>query len=39
MPPKITLTTITTLRSVGDINIADTDLQVVTMRQLYKVVN
>ena len=36
---KIILTTATTLGSVGDINIADTDLQVVTIKQLYKVVN
>jgi hypothetical protein len=28
-----------TLRLVSDINIADTDLQVVIMGQLYKVVN
>jgi diketogulonate reductase-like aldo/keto reductase len=39
MPPKITLTTATTLRLVGDTSIADIDLQVVTMGQLYKVVN
>jgi hypothetical protein len=29
MPPKITLTTATTLESVGDTNIANTDSQVV----------
>jgi hypothetical protein len=39
MPPKITLTTATTLRLVGDTSIANIDLQVVTMGQLYKVVN
>jgi hypothetical protein len=39
MPLKIILTTATTLRSVGDTNIANIDLQVVTMGQLYKVVN
>jgi hypothetical protein len=39
MPPKITLTTATTLRSVGDTSIADIDSQVVMMGQLYKVVD
>jgi hypothetical protein len=39
MPLKIILTTATTLGSVGDISIADTDLQIVMMGQLYKVVN
>ena len=39
MPPKTTLTTVTTLGSVGDTNITNTDSQVVTMGQLYKVVN
>jgi hypothetical protein len=39
MPPKITLTTATTSKSVGDTSIANTDLQVVIMGQLYKVVN
>jgi hypothetical protein len=39
MPPKITLTTVTTLKLVGDISIANTDSQVVTIGQLYKVVN
>jgi hypothetical protein len=34
MPPKITLTTATTLELVGDISIANTDLQVVIMGQL-----
>jgi hypothetical protein len=36
---KITLTTAITLGLVGDTNIANTDSQVVTMGQLYKVVN
>jgi hypothetical protein len=39
MPPKIIPTTATTLGSVSDINITDTDSQVVIMGQLYKVVN
>jgi hypothetical protein len=39
MLPKITLTTAMTLRLVGDTSIAGTDSQVVTMGQLYKVVN
>jgi hypothetical protein len=39
MLPKTILTTVTTLGLVGDTNIADTDLQVVMIRQLYKVVN
>jgi hypothetical protein len=39
MPPKITLTIATTLKSVGNTNIADIDLQVVMMGQLCKVVN
>jgi hypothetical protein len=39
MPPKIILTMATTLESVGDTSIANIDLQVVTMGQLYKVVN
>jgi hypothetical protein len=39
MPSKIILITATTLRLVGNTNIADTDLQVVMMGQLYKVVN
>jgi hypothetical protein len=34
MPPKIILTTVTTLKSVGDTSIANTDLQVVTIGQL-----
>jgi hypothetical protein len=39
MLPKIILTTVTTLGLVGDTSIADIDLQVVTIGQLYKVVN
>ena len=39
MPLKVILTTATTLGLVGNTNIADTDSQVVTMGQLYKVVN
>jgi hypothetical protein len=39
MPPKIILTTATTLGLVGDISMANTDSQVVIMGQLYKVVN
>jgi hypothetical protein len=39
MPPKITPTIVMTLRLVGNTSIADTDLQVITMGQLYKVVN
>jgi hypothetical protein len=39
MPPKIILTTATTLRLVGDTSITNTDLQVVIMGQLCKVVN
>jgi hypothetical protein len=39
MLPKIISTIITILRSVGDTNIANTDLQVVIIKQLYKVVN
>jgi hypothetical protein len=39
MPPKIILTMATTLKSVGDISIANTDSQVVIMGQLCKVVN
>jgi hypothetical protein len=39
MLPKIILIMATTLRSVGDTNIANIDLQVVMMGQLYKVVN
>jgi diketogulonate reductase-like aldo/keto reductase len=36
---KTTLTTATTLESVGNTNIANTDLQIITIGQLYKVVN
>jgi hypothetical protein len=39
MLPKTILTTATTLGSVGDTSIADTDSQVVTMGQLCKIVN
>jgi hypothetical protein len=39
MPPKITLTTATTLKSVSDTSIADIDSQIVTMGQLREVVN
>jgi hypothetical protein len=39
MLPKITLTTATTLGSVGNTSITNIDLQVVVMGQLYKVVN
>jgi hypothetical protein len=39
MLPKTILTTAMTLGLVGDTNIADIDLQVVIMGQLYKVVD
>jgi hypothetical protein len=39
MLPKIIPTTVTTLGLVGNTSIANTDLQVVTMGQLYKIVN
>jgi hypothetical protein len=39
MPPKTTLITATTLGLVGNTSIANTDLQVITIKQLYKVVN
>jgi hypothetical protein len=39
MPLKITLTTAMTLGLVGNTNMANIDSQVVTMGQLYKVVN
>jgi hypothetical protein len=39
MPPKITPTTATTLRLVGDNSMANIDSQVVMMGQLYKVVD
>jgi hypothetical protein len=39
MPPKITPITATTLRLVGDTNIANIDSQVITIGQLQVVVN
>jgi hypothetical protein len=39
MLPKIILTMATTLGLVGNISIANIDSQVVTMGQLYKIVN
>jgi hypothetical protein len=39
MPLKIILIIVTTLKLVGDTNIANIDLQVVMIGQLYKVVN
>jgi hypothetical protein len=39
MLPKTILTTAMTLGLVGDINIANINLQVITMGQLYKIVN
>jgi hypothetical protein len=39
MLPKIILTTATTLKLVSNTSIANTDSQIVTMGQLYKVVN
>jgi hypothetical protein len=39
MLSKITLTTATTLKLVGDTSMANIDSQIVTMGQLYKVVN
>jgi hypothetical protein len=39
MPPKTTPITVTTLGLVGNTNITNIELQVVTMGQLYKVVN
>jgi hypothetical protein len=39
MPPKITPTTATTLKLVGDTSMANTDLQVVIMGQLQAVVD
>jgi phage baseplate assembly protein gpV len=39
MPPKITLIIATTLGSVSDTSIANTNLQVVIMGQLHEVVN
>ena len=39
MPPKITPTTVTALKLVGDTSIIDTDLQVVIIGQLQEIVN
>ena len=39
MPLKATPTTATALGLIGDINIADTDLQVVTIGQLQQIIN
>jgi hypothetical protein len=39
MLPKIIPTTAITLKSVGDTSIANIDLQVVTIKQLYKIIN
>ena len=39
IPPKVTLIVATTLRLVGDTNIANTDSQIVIIGQLYKIVN
>jgi hypothetical protein len=39
MLPKIILTTAMTLKLVGDTSIANTDSQVVTIKQLYKVID
>jgi hypothetical protein len=39
MPFKTTLTTATTLGLIGNTNIANTDLQVITMKQLQAVDN
>jgi hypothetical protein len=39
MPPKVTLTTVTTLGLVSDTNIANTDSQIVIIGQLQAVVN
>jgi hypothetical protein len=39
MPLKTILTTAMTLKLVGNTSIANIDLQIVTMGQLYKVVN
>jgi hypothetical protein len=39
MLPKTTPTTAMTLKSVGNTSIANTDLQIVIMGQLHKVVN
>ena len=39
MPLKVIFTMATALRLVGDINMADTDLQVVIMGQLQQIIN
>ena len=39
MPLKVILITVTALGLVGDINMADTDLQVVMMGQLQVIIN
>ena len=39
MPPKAAPTTATTLELVGDISMADIDLQVVTMGQLQSIID
>jgi hypothetical protein len=39
MPPKIILITATTLKLVGDTSIANTNLQVVIIKQLHKVID
>ena len=39
MPPKVTLTTVTTLGLVGNTSIADTDLQIVIIGQLQAIIN
>jgi hypothetical protein len=39
MPPKITLTTATTLKSVGNTSIANIDSQIVIIGQLREVIN
>ena len=39
MPPKVIPTTATALGLVGDINITDTDLQVVIIGQLQQIIN
>ena len=39
MPPKTTPTATTTLGLVGDINISDTDLQLVIIGRLQEIIN
>ena len=39
MPPKVTPTTATTLKLVGDTSMADIDLQVVIIGQLQVIIN